>query len=171
MRKALLVALISGSLTCAFSADSLARGGRGARGGVVMGPYGPLYDTRSPEWRMSGGNIFAYQQIMQAKMELQREQFMLKQMQQAQKLQDAQTKSKGKNGSGSQTQGQTNARALQPQSNQPVWLDEFGQPIVNHYHRPRNRAPSATKSTTGKPSGSTTEQSPTTRRDSLRTPN
>jgi hypothetical protein len=61
--------------------------GRGPRGGVVMGPNGPLYDTRSAEWRMSGGDINAYQAIMQQKMMMQQQKFMMQQMQQMQKMQ------------------------------------------------------------------------------------
>lgn len=169
MRKTLLVALFAGTLVCMLAADSLARGGRGARGGVVMGPYGPLYDTRSPEWRMSGGNIFAYQQLMQTKMMVQRQQFMMKQMQAAQKLQAAQDKTKAadKSKGAAADKGKADAQSTQPQSpsqlNQPVWLDEFGRPIVNHYRRPRNRAP-ASKPAVEKPA----PEKPTTRRDALR---
>ena len=51
------------------------------RGGVVWGPDGPLYDTRSPEWRMSGGNIFVYQELMQQKRWLQQQKQTIKQQQ------------------------------------------------------------------------------------------
>lgn len=171
MRKALLVALFAGSLVCVPAADSLARGGRGARGGVVMGPYGPLYDTRSPEWRMSGGNIFAYQQLMRSKMMAQQQQFMMKQMRAAQKLQAAQGKSKGQDktkgpaADKGKSQTQSTRSQFQPQSQlgQPVWLDEFGQPIVNRYRRPRNRAPAS------KPAVENPEpEQPKTRREALR---
>lgn len=172
MRKTLLVALFAGTLVCTPTADSLARGGRGARGGVVMGPYGPLYDTRSPEWRMAGGNILAYQQLMQTKMMAQRQQFMMKQMQAAQKLQAAQDKTKAadktKGAAAEKGKGKADAQSAQPQSQsqlnqQPVWLDEFGRPIVNRYRRPRNRAP-ASKPAVEKPA----PEKPTTRRDALR---
>jgi hypothetical protein len=56
-------------------------GGRGRRSGVVMSPFGPVYDTRSPEWRASGGNVFVYQQLMELKLQRQREQILLKQQQ------------------------------------------------------------------------------------------
>ena len=51
------------------------------RGGVVWGPDGPLYDTRSPEWRMSGGNIFVYQELMHQKLLLQQQKQTIKQQQ------------------------------------------------------------------------------------------
>jgi hypothetical protein len=51
------------------------------RGGVVWGPDGPLYDTRSPEWRMSGGNIFVYQELMRQKLLLQQQKLRLRQQQ------------------------------------------------------------------------------------------
>jgi hypothetical protein len=59
---------------------ALAQYGR-YRGGVVWGPDGALYDTRSPEWRMSGGNIFVYQELMQQKLLLQQQRLMLRQQQ------------------------------------------------------------------------------------------
>jgi hypothetical protein len=54
---------------------------QGRRGGMVVTPFGPLYNTRSPEWRMSGGDIFLYQQIMEQKMLMRRQQLLLKQQQ------------------------------------------------------------------------------------------
>ena len=54
---------------------------RRGRSGIVQSPYGPLYDTRSPEWRMAGGNIFLYQQIMEEKMQLRQQQLLMKQQQ------------------------------------------------------------------------------------------
>jgi len=104
-----------------------------------MGPYGPLYDTRSPEWRMSGGNIFVYQELMEAKMELAQEKYMIQQMQQAAKQQKAQSKTKAK------SQVPAGASNLTPrpgaESNDP-----FAEP-VNHYHRKKYRhTPSVTGS-------------------------
>src|SRR6266436_3231395 len=65
---------------------ALARGGYGGKGGAVMTPFGPLYDTRAPEWKQSGGNIIIYQQLMEQKMMMQQQQLMLKQQQQMMKL-------------------------------------------------------------------------------------
>lgn len=63
-----------------------AQRGRYGRSGVVQGPDGVLYNTRSPEWRMSGGNIFVYQQLVQQKMMLQQQRAMLRQQRQQQAL-------------------------------------------------------------------------------------
>jgi hypothetical protein len=57
------------------------------RSGVVYGPAGPLYDMRSPEWKMAGGNIFLYEQLMQQKMMVRQQQLMMKQQQQLLKQQ------------------------------------------------------------------------------------
>jgi len=65
----------------AFPCSTQAQWGRYGRGGVVYGPDGPLYDTRSPEWRMSGGNIFVYQQLMDQKMLLRQQQMVMRQQQ------------------------------------------------------------------------------------------
>ena len=65
------------------------------RGGNVVGLNGVLYNTNSPEWRASGGNIMVYQQIMQQKMMIRQQQYMMKQQQAAQKLQKQQ-QGKGK---------------------------------------------------------------------------
>jgi hypothetical protein len=54
---------------------------QGRRGGVVQSPFGPLYDTRSPEWRMAGGDMMLYQQIMEQKMMLRQQQMYMKQQQ------------------------------------------------------------------------------------------
>jgi len=59
-----------------------ARGGYGGKGGTVMTPFGPAYNTGSPEWKQSGGNIFRYQQLVEQKMFMQQQQLMLKQQQQ-----------------------------------------------------------------------------------------
>lgn len=68
-------------LVLLLSAQAEAQWGRRgrSRGGVVMTPYGPLYDTRSPEWRAAGGNIFIYQQLREQTMMLQQERMMMKQ--------------------------------------------------------------------------------------------
>jgi hypothetical protein len=63
-----------------FLTPSLAHAQRG--GGMVVGGDGTMYDTRSPEWKASGGNIFVYQQIMQQKMFNQQQQMFYKQQQQ-----------------------------------------------------------------------------------------
>jgi hypothetical protein len=55
---------------------------RRGRSGVVMSPYGLLYDTRSPEWRMSGGNIFLYQQLMAQKQLMFQQRMMMAQQRQ-----------------------------------------------------------------------------------------
>jgi hypothetical protein len=54
---------------------------QGRRAGMVQSPFGPLYDTRSPEWRMAGGDMMLYQQIMEQKMMLRQQQMFLKQQQ------------------------------------------------------------------------------------------
>jgi hypothetical protein len=64
---------------------SLAHAQRG--GGVVMGPNGPLYDTRTPEWKASGGNLFIYQQLMEQKMYMRQQQMLYQQQQQMLKSQ------------------------------------------------------------------------------------
>jgi hypothetical protein len=54
---------------------------QGRRYGVVQSPFGPLYDTRSPEWRMAGGDMMLYEQIMEQRMMLQQQQMLMKQQQ------------------------------------------------------------------------------------------
>jgi hypothetical protein len=54
---------------------------QGRRSGIVQSPFGPLYNTRSPEWRMAGGDMMLYQQIMQQKMMLRQQQMYMKQQQ------------------------------------------------------------------------------------------
>jgi hypothetical protein len=54
---------------------------QGRRSGIVQSPFGPLYDTRSPEWRMAGGDMMMYQQIMEQKMMLRQQQMFMKQQQ------------------------------------------------------------------------------------------
>src|SRR5437763_15918940 len=54
---------------------------QGRRSGVVQSPFGPLYDTRSPEWRMAGGDMMLYQQNMEQKMMLRQQQLFMKQQQ------------------------------------------------------------------------------------------
>jgi len=96
-----------------------------------MGPDGPLYDTRSPEWRMSGGNIFLYQELMEEKMELEQEQSMLRQMQQAARQQKGQVKAK------SGKPGQAGASKLTPPPT--VGFDDPCAEPVNHYSRRKKR--------------------------------
>jgi len=63
--------------------------GYGRSGGYINTPFGQM-NTRSPEYKMSGGNPLVYQEIMQQKMMMQQQQMMMKQqqkyMQQMQKL-------------------------------------------------------------------------------------
>jgi hypothetical protein len=80
MHAKILAGCILGLILAAPQA-ALAQYGR-YRGGVVWGPDGPLYDTRSPEWRMSGGNIYVYQELMQQKVLLQQQKLMMRQQQQ-----------------------------------------------------------------------------------------
>src|SRR3954470_17558490 len=54
---------------------------QGRRSGMVQSPFGPLYDTCSPEWRMAGGDMMLYQQIMEQKMMLRQQQWFMKQQQ------------------------------------------------------------------------------------------
>jgi hypothetical protein len=75
-------ALVALAVVVVFLAPSRAHAQRYGRGGVVMGPNGPLYDTSTPEWRASGGNLFLYQQLMEQKMMMQQQQQMLKYQQQ-----------------------------------------------------------------------------------------
>ena len=76
MKPAIVLCCMLGVLA-AFPCSTQAQWRGYGRGGVVQGPDGPLYDTRSPEWRMSGGNIFVYQQIMEQKMLLRQQQMMM----------------------------------------------------------------------------------------------
>jgi hypothetical protein len=62
----------------------LALAGR-PKGGVVVSPFGPIYNTNSPEWKMAGGNPLIYEQIMEEKMLMQQQQQFLKQQQQMMK--------------------------------------------------------------------------------------
>ena len=87
-----LAALLSATLLIPSIAE--ARGYSG-KAGTVMSPFGPVYNTGSAEWRQSGGNVFAYEEIMEQKMMMQQQQMMLKQQQQMMKQQQAQ---KGKPG-------------------------------------------------------------------------
>jgi hypothetical protein len=79
--KPIIVSLFAIALFASFPSVSLAQYGRYGRSGVVMSPYGPLYHTRSPESRMSGGNIFIYRQLMEAKMMARQQQLMMRQQQ------------------------------------------------------------------------------------------
>jgi len=50
-----------------------AQWGARRRRGVVQSPYGPLYDTRSPEWRRARGDLRVYQQLMEEKLQRQQQ--------------------------------------------------------------------------------------------------
>jgi hypothetical protein len=82
MNSRYVLCCVIGVLLLAVPCTSRAQGRRYGRSGVVQGPDGPLYDTRSPEWRMSGGNLFVYEQIMEEKMMLQQQKLMMRQQQQ-----------------------------------------------------------------------------------------
>ncbi len=101
MRK--LASVVAALLVVAASHSAQARG---ARGGNVVGPDGIIYNTRSPEWRASGGNIYVYQQIMMQKQ-------MMLQQQQAQKQMQAFVKQQ-------QQQAKKNGTANGPNKNQPT---------------------------------------------------
>jgi hypothetical protein len=58
----------------------------GARGGMVVSPFGPLYDTNSPEYRAAGGNLEVYQMLMEQKAMMQYQQQMMKMQQQYQQM-------------------------------------------------------------------------------------
>ena len=60
---------------------------RPPRNGTVMTPFGSAYDTGSPEWKQSGGNIFVYQQLMEQKAYQQQQMMLLKQHQQMLQMQ------------------------------------------------------------------------------------
>lgn len=108
-----------------------------------MGPDGPLYDTRTPEWRMSGGNVFYYQQLMEQKMELAQQKYMYQQMQQAAKLQKNSANAKGK--TKAKTAGQPGASTFNTPASSG-FNDPFAEP-VNHYHRKKYKhGPSSTGS-------------------------
>ncbi len=55
------------------------------RNGKVYTANGMAYDMNSPEWRMAGGNIYMYQQIMAQKAAMKQQQLWMKQMQANQK--------------------------------------------------------------------------------------
>ncbi len=97
MRSRLELFCVLGVLLLAIPSTSRAQYGRYGRSGIVYGPDGPLYNTRSPEWRMSGGNIFVYQQLMQQKMMMQQQRLMIRQ-QQMQMRQAQQAARKGAGG-------------------------------------------------------------------------
>ena len=134
MRIAIRLALLCGLVLASVSAAE-ARG-RGPRGGVVMGPNGPLYDTRSPEWQMSGGDMNAYQAIMQQKMMMQQQKYMMQQMQQMQKaaqLQKNQANGKGKSKTNAGVFGQPGTLNFNS-SGASGFNNPYAEP-VNHYHR------------------------------------
>jgi transcription initiation factor TFIID subunit TAF12 len=79
MTSKLCLCCVAGLLTLALFPCSTQAQGR--RAGIVQSPFGPLYDTRSPEWRMAGGDMMLYQQIMEQKMMLRQQQMFIKQQQ------------------------------------------------------------------------------------------
>lgn len=90
MRKHVGLAILLASIVLT---PSLARArGYGGSTGTVMGPYGPLYNTGSPEWKASGGNVILYEQIMEQKMMMQQQQMWVKQQQMWAKQQQQQAK-------------------------------------------------------------------------------
>jgi len=97
MNSRLVLFCVLGVLLLAIPSTSQAQGRRYGRSGVVYGPDGPLYDTRSPEWRMSGGNIFVYEQLVEQKMMLQQQKLMMRQQQmQMRQVQQAARKGAGR---------------------------------------------------------------------------
>lgn len=59
---------------------------RGPRTGTVMTPFGPVYNTGSPEWKMAGGNPLIYEQIMEQKAMQQQQMLLMKQEQELLKM-------------------------------------------------------------------------------------
>jgi hypothetical protein len=97
MNSRLVLCWVVGVLLLAIPSTSQAQGRGYGRSGVVQGPDGPLYDTRSPEWRMSGGNIFVYEQLVEQKMMLQQQKLMMRQQQmQMRQMQQATRKRAGR---------------------------------------------------------------------------
>jgi len=86
MNSRLVLCCVIGGLLLAIPSTSQAQDRRYGWSGVVQGPDGPLYDTRSPEWRMSGGNIFVYEQLVEQKTMLQQQKLMMRQQRQQQTL-------------------------------------------------------------------------------------
>jgi hypothetical protein len=109
MKPAIILCCVLGVLA-AIPSSAEAQGRRSRRGGVVQGPDGPLYDTRSPEWRMSGGNIFVYEQLMEQKMMLRQQQMMMKQQMM---MNRAQQKTQ-KNGQAGSSAGAGKSKRLTP---------------------------------------------------------
>src|SRR5271157_3294797 len=97
MNSRLVLCSVIGVLLLAIPSTSQAQGRGYGRSGVVYGPDGPLYNTRSPEWRMSGGNIFVYQQLIEQKMMLRQQKLMMRQQQlQMRQIQQAARKGAGR---------------------------------------------------------------------------
>jgi hypothetical protein len=102
-KRVLMIALVGILL---MPATASAR--RGRYGGWGNSPYGAI-NMNSPEWRMAGGNIFVYQELMQQKMLMRQQQIMLKQ--QRQYMQRVQKAAKARKGTGQQNQTGSNAGA------------------------------------------------------------
>lgn len=75
-----LKALLPLSLLVVLLGTTPAHAQRGQmRGGKVYTPYGLAYDTASPEWRMAGGDLQVYQQIVAQKAMMKQQQAMIAQ--------------------------------------------------------------------------------------------
>ena len=95
MNSRLVLCCVIGVLL-AIPSTSQAQGRGYGRSGVVQGPDGPLYDSWSPEWRMSGGNIFVYEQLVEQKMMQQQRLMMRQQQMQMRQMQQATRKRAGR---------------------------------------------------------------------------
>lgn len=69
-----------------FAVVPTAAEARGPRGGMVVSPFGPMYDNSSPEFRAAGGDLEVYQQLMQQKLMMQQYQQMMKMQKQYQQM-------------------------------------------------------------------------------------
>ncbi len=80
-RRLLILALILTALIALPDDAQAGRRRRFRRGGPVYSAYGMLYNTNSREWRMAGGNLTLYYQIVQREALLRQQRAMLKQQQ------------------------------------------------------------------------------------------
>ncbi|WP_406696795.1 hypothetical protein V5E97_37990 [Singulisphaera sp. Ch08] len=83
----------------AFDPSLAVARGYGRAGGTINTPFGSM-KMNSPEYKMSGGNPFVYQQLMEEKMLMTQQQRVLKQQQQflQQMKREAKNKTKDKKG-------------------------------------------------------------------------
>jgi hypothetical protein len=165
-----LVAVLA--VLLALPSTSFAQYRRYGRSGVVMSPYGPLYDTRSPEWRMSGGNIFVYEQLMEAKMMARQQQMMMMKqqmimMKQQRKSQQARRSGAGLNAANAdQFGGQGAAVGATRQRKKPRVVPGAQNPLVKRKEIDATPAPAANAKTnaqsspSSKPAASTPSQAP-----------